>query len=57
MISKIKKILFFTLLATLVVTFFTRNRYKNVNDIDSEVLKNPIQEEIKGKDEDRKSVV
>ena len=53
MISKIKKILFFTLLATLVVTFFTRNRYKNVNDIDSEVLKNPIQEEIKGKDEIR----
>lgn len=50
MISKIKKIIFLILIATLVVTFFTRNRYKNINDINPEVLEEPIQREAKSKD-------
>lgn len=42
----LKKIVFFSLLLIFAVTFFTKNNYKNVDDINPEVLKEPFQIEL-----------
>lgn len=41
-LSKVNKFLFFALVITLVVTFFTRNNYRNVDEIVPDILIEPI---------------
>jgi hypothetical protein len=48
--KKIKKKVFYVLLAILSVTFFTRDDYRQVTDITSEALRGPIQTPLEGKD-------
>jgi len=45
-LQKINLFLFLILLLTLGITFFTRNNYKNVETIVSEVLKEPLQKDL-----------
>lgn len=48
--EKIKKILFYLLLAVFSVTFFTRNSYRGISDIEPAVLSDPIQTETKSRE-------
>lgn len=48
--NKVKKFLYLILFIILIITFFTRNNYKNVEIINSEVLNNPIQEQTENYD-------
>lgn len=44
--KKINSFIFFVLLGVLIITFFTRNNYKNVKNPDSQLFKEPIQEKV-----------
>lgn len=46
MLSKVNKYLFIILPITLLITFFTRNNYRNVDEIHPEILKEPLQTQI-----------
>lgn len=46
---KIKKYVYLLLFIALIITFFTRNNYKGINEISPEVLNNPIQTETADK--------
>jgi len=48
--NKIKKFLYLILFIIAIITFFTRNNYKNVEAISPDVLNNPIQEKIESYD-------
>ncbi|TET54459.1 MAG: hypothetical protein E3J54_02070 [Actinobacteria bacterium] len=46
MVSKINKSAFIILFIILVITFFARNNYRNVDNINAESLKEPVQTEV-----------
>lgn len=46
-LKRIRKYLFIILPVVLAITFFSRNDYRSVADIDSEILRDPIQTQLK----------
>lgn len=51
--SLIRRICFLALILTLIITYFTRKNYRKVDEIDSEVLEEPIQTELREEEKEK----